>query len=263
MRGSLNSAMAAPITSRSTSLMRRMRGVAILVQRLLDLLCLVELEHVPLLDVSVAVEDDAALLALLDFLHVVFEAAQGAEFAVPDHGAFTDQADAGGARDLALADDAAGDAADLGSLEGLFDLGLAERLLDLDRLQHALHRVAQVFGDFVDHRVGADVDALALGGAAGVGQRTHVEADDDRFGGRSQHHVGLVDAAGLGVDDVDPDLLLRHLGDLVLERLQRTGDVGLEHDVELLDLALLDPREDLLEADLAGLATGQLLGLEP
>src|SRR4051794_31380020 len=128
MRGSLSSvAMAAPTTSRSTSLMRRMRGVAILVQRLLDLLCLVELEHVALLDVCVAVEHDAALLTLLDFLHVVFEAAQGAEFAVPDDRAFANQADAGIAGDLAFGDDAAGDAADLGGLEGLFDLGLAER----------------------------------------------------------------------------------------------------------------------------------------
>ena len=136
------------------------------------------------------------------------------------------------------------------------------RLLDLDRLQQALHRVAQVFGDFVDDRVGADVDALALAGAAGVGQRPHVEADDDRVGGRGQHHVGLVDATGLGVDDVDRDPLLRDFGDLVLERLQRAGDIGLEDDVELLDVALLDAGEDLVEADLARLAAGQGLGLE-
>ena len=59
------------------------------------------------------------------------------------------------------------------------------------------------------------------------------------------------------------DLLLRHLGDLVLQRLERAGDVGLEDDVELLDLALLGAREDLLEADLARLAAGQRLGLQP
>ena len=152
---------------------------------------------------------------------------------------------------LALGDDAAGDAADLRGLEGLFDFGLADRLLDLDRLEQALHRVAQVLGDFVDDRVGADVDALALGGAAGVGQRPHVEADDDRVGGRGEHHVGLVDATGLRVDDVDRDPFLRDFGDLVLERLQRTGDIGLEDDVEFLDVALLDAGEDLVEADLA------------
>src|SRR5665811_1121796 len=72
IRGSLNSAaIAEPITSRSTWLMRRMRGVVfILLQRLLDLLGLVELEHVAVLDVGVALEHDAALLALLDLLHV-------------------------------------------------------------------------------------------------------------------------------------------------------------------------------------------------
>ena len=89
-------AIAAPITSRSTSLTRRMRGAAILLQRLLDLFGLEELEHVALLDVSVALEHDAALLALLDLLDVVFEAPQGAEFAVPDDRAFADQADVRG-----------------------------------------------------------------------------------------------------------------------------------------------------------------------
>ena len=103
-----------------------------LLQGLLDLFRLEELEHVALLDVGVALEHDAALLALLDLLDVVLEAAQGAELAGPDDRALADQADAGGAGDLALGDDAAGDAADLGGLEGLFDLGLADRLLDLD-----------------------------------------------------------------------------------------------------------------------------------
>src|SRR5829696_5275485 len=231
-------------------------------QGLLDLFGAVELEHVLLLDVRVALEDDPALLALLDLLHVVFEAAQGAQFAVPDHRALADQADAGVALDLAVGDDAAGDAADFRGLEGLFDLGLAENLLDLDGLEQALHRVAQVFGDFVDHRVGADVDALAVRGLARIDQGPHVEADDDRFGGRGEHHVGLVDSAGLRMDDVDPHLLLRDLGYLVLQRLERARHVGLEDDVELLDLALLGAGEHLLEADLAGPAAGERLGLQ-
>ena len=167
------------------------------------------------------------------------------------------------ARDrLALGHLTAGDAADFRGFEGFFDDDLADRLLDLERVQQALHRVAQVFGDFVDDRVGADVDALAVGGAAGVRQRPHVEADDDRFGGRGQHHVGLVDATGLRVDDVDRDAFLRDFRELVLERLQRAGDVGLEDDVELLDVAGLGAGEDLVEAELAGVAAGQLLALQ-
>ena len=70
----------------------------------------------------------------------------------------------------------------------------------------------------------------------------------DRVGGGGEHHVGLVDAAGGGVDHVDRDLVLRQLRDLVLERLERARDVGLEHDVELVDLALLGLGEDLVEA---------------
>ena len=74
----------------------------------------------------------------------------------------------------------------------------------------------------VDHRVVADLDALAIGDRARVADGPHVEADDDRLGRRRQHDVGLVDAADAAVDDVDRDLLLRQLGDLVLERLERS-----------------------------------------
>ena len=75
---------------------------------------------------------------------------------------------------------------------------------------------------------------------AGVADRADVEADDDRVGRGGEHDVGLVDAADAAVEDVDRDLVLRQLGDLVLERLDRAGDVGLEDEVELLELALLD-----------------------
>src|SRR3954465_15995471 len=98
IRGSFNSpATAAPTTSRSTSLMRRIRGPAMLLQGLLDLFRLEELEHVVLLDVGVPLEDDAALLPLLGFLDVVFKTAQGAERAGPDHRSLANQAHVGGA----------------------------------------------------------------------------------------------------------------------------------------------------------------------
>ena len=47
------------------------------------------------------------------------------------------------------------------ALKSSLHLGLAERLLDLLGLEHALHRGAQLLGDLVDDRVGADLDALA------------------------------------------------------------------------------------------------------
>src|SRR3712207_7568442 len=48
-------------------------------------------------------------------------------------------------------------------------------------------------------------------------------------------------------DDVDRDLVLGKLGDLVLKRLERAGDVGLEQDVELVELAFASLGEDLVE----------------
>ena len=148
------------------------------------------------------------------------------------------------------------------SAEGLLDLGLAEDVLDLDGVEHALHGGAELLGHLVDDGVGADLDALGLGGAARVGEGADVEADDDRVGGRGEHHVGLVDAAGGGADDVDAHLLLRNLGELVHERLERTRHIGLEDDVELLDDAFLRLGEDLVERELAGAAAGDRLGLQ-
>src|SRR6266511_1424571 len=238
-------------------------AVATLLESLFHLGGAEELEDIADLDVAVAVEHDAALEALLDLAHVVLEATQRADLACPDHRPLPDQVDLGVVGDLALLDDAAGDVADARGAEGLQHLGLADALLDLLGLEHALERGAQVLGDLVDHRVGADVDALFVGDAARLRQGTHVEADDDRVGRRGEHHVGLVDSAGRRVDDVDRDLGLGHLCDLVLERLQRPRDVAFEHEVELLDLALAGLREHLLEAELSRLAPRERLGLEP
>ena len=85
--------------------------------------------------------------------------------------------------------------------------------------------------------------ALALG----VG--THVEADDDRVGRVGQHDVGLGDTADRRVDDVDADLGLVHLVERVLERLDRALHVGLDDEVEVLELALGDTLEQVVERD--------------
>ena len=139
---------------------------------------------------------------------------------------------------------------------------LADGLLDLLGLEHALHRGAQLVERLVDDRVVADLDALALGDGARVADRADVEADDDRVGRGGEHDVGLVDAADAAADDVDRHLVLRQLGDLVLERLGRAGDVGLDEQRELLELARLDALEDVLERDLAARAARVRLGLE-
>ena len=58
------------------------------------------------------------------------------------------------------------------------------------------------------------------------------------------------------------DLALRELRDLVLDRLERAGDVGLDHQRQLLDGARLGELEDVLERDLAPGASRERLGLQ-
>src|SRR5919197_347845 len=65
----------------------RLSAAVWLLQRLLDPARLEELEDVAHLHVLVALEDDAALEALLDLLHVVLEAPQRSHAAGPDDGA--------------------------------------------------------------------------------------------------------------------------------------------------------------------------------
>ena len=139
-------------------------------------------------------------------------------------------------------------------------LGGADGLLDLLGVEQSLHRRAQVLDDVVDDRVGADLDALAVRDLGGVADRADVEADD---------HTASEAAASITSDSVMPptpsrmmftcDLVLRQAHDLVGERLERAGHVGLEDEVELL-LAALGAGEHVLERDLAAaLARERLL----
>src|SRR5439155_5563410 len=78
----------------------------------LDLARLVDLEHVAFLHVVEAVEQDAALEALLDLAHVVLEALELGDLRLVDDGAVADDADAGVALDRAVGDVRAGDRAE-------------------------------------------------------------------------------------------------------------------------------------------------------
>ena len=127
---------------------------------------------------------------------------------------------------------------------------VADGLLDLLGLEQALHRRAQLLDDLVDDRVAADLDALALAATWRASPT-----------GRTLKPMMTASeaAASITSDSLMPptpswitlhaDLLLRQLGDLVRERLERAGHVGLDHQVELGELALLGAREHVLERD--------------
>ena len=74
-----------------------------------------------------------------------------------------------------------------------------------------------------------------------------VEAEDDGTRCRGEREVGLGDVAHGVVDQLQADLFRRYLRERTLDRLERALHVGLEDELELLGLALLDLREHLVE----------------
>ena len=68
---------------------------------------------------------------------------------------------------------------------------------------------------------------------------TDVEANNDRIGGVRQHDVRLADRADCAMDHLDPHLVVGQLLQRLLDSLDRTLNVRLDDDRQLLDLALL------------------------
>src|SRR6266567_2843886 len=124
---------------------------------------LVRLDHVVDLDVVERAEADAALETLPYLRRVVLEPAQRLDRQVVRHDrAVPYEPGLRVADDGPGPDEAACDVAELRGAEDLAHLGGAElHLLEL-RLEHPAQRELDVVDGLVDHRVVADVDALAV-----------------------------------------------------------------------------------------------------
>src|SRR5437764_3666037 len=229
----------------------------------LDLPRLVALEHVALFDVVEVVEQDPALEALLDLAHVVLDAAKRADRGLVDDGSLADDANLRATPDDAARDHAAGDVAEPRCAEDRAHLGLAERLLGLDRLEHADERLLDVLGQLVDDAVGADLNTLALRERARLGAWANVEADDQRVRRAREVDVVLGDPADTLEDDVHAHLGVLDLLQLRDRGFDRADDVALEDQVQILDAAAAELFEQRLEGDRRGTPLGELLAAQP
>src|SRR5438105_9528401 len=214
---------AQPLRGRRSRVLRKIRALA--------LPGLEDLEDVALAEVVEAFEEDAALEALRHLAHVVLEAPELRDRRLVDDGAVADDPHAGAAADDAAGHVAAGDRAEARDPEELAHLHLAERLLGLDRAEHADERLLDVLRELVDDAVGADVDALALGERTRLGARPHVEADDERVRDRGEADVALRDRADARVDDIHAHLGMLDLLELRHGRLDGAVDVALHDEV--------------------------------
>src|SRR6266545_1899001 len=270
---SLRSAAATPLTTERLSFRelasgrrrsRRSSATNIASSRDLDHLECFDL--VAFLDILEVLQADAALVAGRDRAGVLLEAAQRADPPLVDDHAVADQPCPRASGDLAGGDVRAGDHPDPRHPEELPDLGGAELALLVLGGQQALQRLLDVLDHLVDDRVQADVHALAGGQVAGGRGRPDREADDDRAGRGGEGDVVLGDGAGGLVQDAQPHLGHVQLAKRVVDGLDRAHHVGLDHQWQLLELALADPGEQVLQARRAAagdrrLALARLPGL--
>ena len=153
------------------------------------------------------------------------------------------------AADLAFGHPATGDHPLPRDLDRHHDLDLALPNLAEGRLAQALGRALDVFRQLIDDIVVANLDLGALRRGGGCGRGLEVEADDDRVRDAGEQQVRVAHSADALADDLD-----RHHGVLdLLKRAEQSFEsslrVGLDHQAELLDLALLGATGELLEGD--------------
>src|SRR5215207_6270797 len=177
----------------------------------LDRLHAIALDHVAGAHVLVVLEGHAAFLPGLNLLDLILEALERRKLAFVDDDIVADQADVGAALDLPVRDAAPGDLADLGDVENLQDLRIAEELLAQGRCEQAGENALNVIHEVVDDVVIADLGAGPLGGLAGFLVSTHVEADDRGPGRFGQGDVRFGDAADAGMNDAGLHLLVSNL----------------------------------------------------
>src|SRR5690606_36783322 len=211
--------------------------LGVLVQGALDLFDGEALDVVAFLDVLEALELHAALLARRHLVDLVLEAFERVEHAqLQNHHVVADDADARALADHAFGDAAARDPADLGDVEGLQNLGVAQEGFALERRHHAREHALNVVQQVEDDRVVADLDAFTFGQIGRLLRGPDVEAQDRRPGRLGQGDVGLGDAAGARLDGAGADLAVADLVQRADDGFGGVLNVGLDEDRQYRDL---------------------------
>ncbi len=146
-------------------------------------------------------------------------------------------------------------------MEGLQHLERGGNLFLHLRREHTLHSGFDLVDSIVDDRIDTDIHLLGLGHLASRTGRTNVEAHDDGIGSGSEHDVGVADGTYGTMDDVDLDILGGELDERVLDSLDGTVHIGLDDDVEFLEVSDSQTATDLLESDVL-LGADRLLALQ-
>jgi len=164
-----------------------------------------------------------------------------------DNNTVADHAHLGVPLDVSVHDVASRDSPDLGYNEGFADLGTAEDLFGKDGGQQPGKSVTDILHNVVNDVVEPYVNLFLAHSLQRFVVGPHVKADDNGVGSGSQHDIAFVDPASALVDHFDPHLIgcLFHEG--VTDGPHRTLDVCFQNNAQVLDLAVLDLVEQILQ----------------
>src|SRR5579863_1644395 len=206
------------------------------------------LDLVPDTYVLIVLHADPTLRTGADFAGIVLEASQGLERALEDHDVVTQHADRVIAPHQTFGHQTARDDTELARAEHLAHLCDAhDGLLDL-RLQHTGHHLFHIVDGLIDDAVVANGDACLLERIACGGIGTHIEADDQRFGGCGELHIRHGDATEAAGQHLDLNLFSRKLGEGFAQGFRASLHVRLDEDRYDTNLRLAHLREHVLDA---------------
>ena len=129
--------------------------------------------------------------------------------------------------------------------------------------EHPLDGFLDVVGHLVDDVVAADLDLLFLGERDGAVFGGDAEADDDGLRRVGQDDVALGDPADRLQEHADRDFLVLELFEFLDEGFDRALDVGLQDQVQALELLLGHLAVEVFERDGLAIGVGEVAGANP
>src|SRR5579884_344048 len=128
----------------------------------------------------------------------------------------------------------------LADAERLPHFGVAlDRLLE-NRLQQTGHGHLHLIDQLINDRVQANIDLLLLGRRLCTALRAYVKANDDRIGGGSEQNIALGNGAHPGMQHTHANFIVRKPLESIGKDLGSAAHIGLDDEIQILDLTLLE-----------------------
>ncbi len=136
-----------------------------------------------------------------------------------DHGVVAQQAHARAALDHAGSDVTARHLAHLGDIEHIADFGVSDDFFAQFRRQHAGQGRLDIVYHFVDDRIIAQIDIVALYDFPRLRVGANVESDHNRLGRGGKRDIRFGNAADAGMQHLDRDFAGRQFFQGIADRL--------------------------------------------